>query len=67
MKNKLSIHQYVMRSRGSLNAKSVRCVHRGALVRVDHEEGVGYGCIHPWPELGDKDLDQILTMLPTTR
>jgi len=63
MKNKLSIHQYVMRSRGSLNAKSVRCVHRGALVRVDHEEGVGYGCIHPWPELGDEDLDQILTML----
>ncbi len=63
MKNKLSIHQYVMRSRGSLNAKSVRCVHRGALVRVDHEEGVGYGCIHPWPELGDKDLDQILAML----
>ena len=63
MKNKLSIHQYVMRSRGSLNAKSVRCVHRGALVRVDHEEGVGYGCIHPWPELGDEDLDQILAML----
>ena len=63
MKNKLSIHRYVMRSRGSLNAKSARCDHRGALLRVDHEEGVGYGCIHPWPELGDEDLDQILAML----
>ena len=63
MKNKLSIHRYVMRSRGSLNAKSVRCDHRGALLRVDHVEGVGYGCIHPWPELGDEDLDQILAML----
>ena len=63
MKNKLSIHQYVMRSRGSLNAKSARCDHRGALLRVDHEEVVGYGCIHPRSELGDEDLDQILAML----
>ena len=24
---------------------------------------VGYGCIHPWPELGDRDLDETLRLL----
>ena len=63
MKNKISIYPYVMCSRGSLNAKSARHDHRGALLRVDHQGVFGYGCIHPWPELGDDELEQTLAML----
>ena len=63
MKNKISIHQYTLVSKGSLNAKSDRSEHRGALIRLDHEGVFGFGCIHPWPELGDEGLDESLAML----
>ncbi|MDG1358278.1 MAG: hypothetical protein P8P36_08805, partial [Akkermansiaceae bacterium] len=63
MTNKISICQYAMISSGSLNAKSARREHHGALIRVDHGGVFGYGCIHPWPELGDQSLDKTLTML----
>ena len=42
-----------------MNAKSVRLEHQGALIRVHG----GYGCLHPWPELGDGTLDQQLELL----
>lgn len=63
MKKHLHIHPYTLVSNTALNARSARCEHRGALIRVDHEGVHGYGCIHPWPELGDADLEQALSML----
>ena len=63
MKHEISIHRYTLSSSGSLNAKSDRNEHCGTLVRVNHEGVFGYGCIHPWPELGDESLDEILAML----
>jgi len=45
-----------------LNARSERRSHEGVLIRVQ-DDGVGYGCIHPWPELGDAPLDVQLRCL----
>ncbi len=63
MKKHLHIHPYTLVSNTALNARSARCEHRGALIRVDHQGVHGYGCIHPWPELGDAGLEQTLSML----
>ncbi len=57
------ISTYRMRSRGFLNALSGRRVFEGALIRV----GDGFGCIHPWPELGDPSLDKCLADLQGER
>lgn len=51
--------RYTLRSAGALNAVSGRREHEGALLRI----GDGYGCIHPWPELGDLPLDEQLARL----
>jgi O-succinylbenzoate synthase len=56
------IHRYTLHSGGPLNTRSVRNAHEGALIRVG-DESFGYGCIHPWPELGDVDLEQTLGLL----
>jgi len=50
------IWRYTLRSAAALNAKSERREHEGALLRV----GSGYGCLHPWPELGDLSIDEQL-------
>lgn len=50
------ISPYTLRSKGFLNAVSARREFVGALIRV----GEGYGCIHPWPELGDPPLEKCL-------
>jgi O-succinylbenzoate synthase len=63
MKNQIHIHPYTLRSGESLNARSKRSEHQGVLIRVEHNRGYGYGCIHPWPELGDPDLEQTLGMM----
>lgn len=72
MKEPISIYRYSMRSKALLNAKSDRVEHRGALIRLDgasmadgdiRGREFGYGCIHPWPELGDVDLEQTLSLL----
>lgn len=63
MKRQIHIHPYTLRSRERLNAKSKRVEHEGVLIRVEGHLGYGYGCIHPWPELGDQPLEQILGML----
>ena len=47
---------YRLRSRGFLNSLSSRREFGGVLIRV----GDGYGCIHPWPELGDPPLEKCL-------
>ncbi len=51
--------RYTLRSAGNLNAVSARREHEGALIRV----GQGYGCLHPWPELGDLPIDGQLRLL----
>lgn len=64
MLHSISIHRYTLRSKAVLNARSVRNRHEGALIRVDFgSEKYGYGCIHPWVELGDLSLDITLEKL----
>ncbi|MFK7910405.1 MAG: hypothetical protein AB8F34_07355 [Akkermansiaceae bacterium] len=58
----ISIHRYTLVSCSALNSRSDRLEHHGALIRVG-ESDFGYGCIHPWPELGDLDLQQTLQCL----
>jgi len=53
------LSRYTLRSAASLNARSGRTDHEGALIRV----GDGFGCLHPWPELGDALLDEQLARL----
>lgn len=57
------ISRYRLKSRGLLNAISRRREFEGALIRVDG----GYGCIHPWPELGDPTLEKCLEDLAGAR
>lgn len=57
------VSRYRMKSRGFLNAVSGRREFEGALIRV----GGGFGCIHPWPELGDPSLDKCLADLQGER
>ena len=47
---------YRLKARSFLNSISSRREFEGALIRV----GGGYGCIHPWPELGDPPLEKCL-------
>ncbi len=59
---KIALHHYSLRSRGCLNAKSARRAFDGVLIRVG-EKDFGYGCIHPWQELGDEPLDEQIEKL----
>ncbi|MCE9519376.1 MAG: hypothetical protein K8R87_07475 [Verrucomicrobia bacterium] len=52
-------HPYILCSRGSLNAVSLRREFHGALVKVDD----GIGCVHPWPEFGDAPVEEQLKLL----
>ena len=58
-REKVWISRYRLRSRGYLNSVSRRREFEGALIRA----GGGYGCIHPWPELGDPPLEKCLADL----
>ncbi|MFT4638031.1 MAG: O-succinylbenzoate synthase [Verrucomicrobiales bacterium] len=51
--------RYRLRTRVALNATTSRREYEGALVRYDD----GYGCVHPWPELGDGTLEEELNCL----
>ncbi len=57
------ISRYRMKARGFLNSISNRREFEGALIRIDD----GFGCIHPWPELGDPTLDKCLADLAGAR
>ncbi len=57
------IARYRLKSRGYLNALTSRREFEGALIRVDN----GFGCIHPWPELGDPPLEKCLADLAGER
>ena len=50
------VWRYALKAAGGVNAKTEREVYEGALIRV----GEGFGCVHPWPELGDASLDECL-------
>lgn len=50
---------YTLRTRVPLNARTSRRAYEGALVRCRG----GYGCVHPWPELGDRPLKDELQAL----
>ena len=54
--NKPFISRYRLKTRGYLNAVSSRREFDGALIRV----GDGFGCLHPWPELGEPTLAKCL-------
>lgn len=53
-------YEYSLTACGPLNARAAEVCRKGALIRTD--EG-GYGCIHPWPELGDATLQEELAAL----
>ncbi len=59
MGESIRVHRYTLRSAQALNRASNRTEHSGALLQI----GSGYGCIHPWPELGDVPLDTQLEIL----
>lgn len=53
------VHRYTLRSHTALNSASMRREFHGALIKT----GEGHGCIHPWPEFGDADIDEQLRLL----
>ena len=53
------IWSYELRTLGALNSKTTRRAYPGALVRNE----TGFGCLHPWPELGDPTLKDCLVDL----
>jgi O-succinylbenzoate synthase len=57
------ISRYRLKARKFLNAVSTRTSFDGVLIRIDD----GYGCIHPWPELGDPPLEKCLADLAGAR
>ncbi|MEX1049807.1 MAG: enolase C-terminal domain-like protein [Akkermansiaceae bacterium] len=63
LERKPLIARYRLKARGFLNAISKRREFEGALIQVDG----GFGCIHPWPELGDPPLEKCLADLAGAR
>lgn len=53
------ISRYVLRPLRSLNARAGARPRTGALLRI----GDGFADLHPWPELGDADLDAHLASI----
>lgn len=56
MSESVYIHRYLLRSKVGLNSRSDRTGHEGVLVRI----GDGVGCVHPWRELGDPSLEELI-------
>ncbi len=67
MIKKIYTHRYLLHSRQGLNSRSHTTQHEGALIRVESDGTSGYGCIHPWVELGDLSLDELLLELKEGR
>ena len=59
MREPIHVWRYALKSRAELNAVSGRTEYEGALIRI----GDGFGCLHPWPELGDPGLEDLLAEL----
>jgi o-succinylbenzoate synthase len=62
-KTKIYVHRYLLQSQHRLNAKSQTALHDGALIRVEVDGVSGYACLHPWEELGDSSLNELLKQL----
>lgn len=60
----MKVWRYTIRARGPLNARAASVEREGALIR---DAGGGVGCIHPWPELGDRPLNEQLAALAAGR
>lgn len=67
MKPKIYVHRYLMHSRQGLNSRSHFTEHEGALIRVEIDGVSGYGCLHPWVELGDSSLIELISQLKEGR
>ena len=63
MNAKIYVHRYTLKSRLGLNSRSHALEHEGALLRVDKDGVSGYACLHPWEELGDLSLAELLKQL----
>ncbi|HWB02629.1 MAG TPA: AMP-binding protein [Verrucomicrobiales bacterium] len=50
------IHRFTLTPRSSPNARSAAFTRSGFLIRAND----GFGCIQPWPELGDPTIDELL-------
>jgi len=61
------VSRYVMHSRSGLNSRSHALEHAGALLRIEKHGVAGFACLHPWEELGDPSLDQLLDDLQQGR
>ena len=57
------ISRYRLKARDLLNALTRRRDFDGVLIQIDG----GFGCIHPWPELGDPSLEKCLADLAGPR
>lgn len=57
------IARYRLKSRGVMNSLSRRREFDGVLIQIDG----GYGCLQPWPELGDPSLAKCLADLAGER
>lgn len=57
------IWRYRLKARGLMNSISRRREFEGVLIQIDG----GFGCIHPWPELGDPSLEKCLADLAGDR
>ena len=67
MNEKMYIHEYLLHSRKGLNSRSHLTAHEGALIRVEKDGVSGYGCLHPWVELGDSSLEKLIGQLKEGR
>ena len=57
--NRIWVHRYALVPRRRLSGISREGAREGALLRI----GDGYADLHPWPELGDRSLDEQLALL----
>lgn len=57
------ISRYRLKAHGLVNSISRRRDFEGVLIQIDG----GFGCIHPWPELGDPSLEKCLLDLAGER
>ena len=67
MSHKIYVHRYHMHSRQGLNSRSHTTQREGALIRVEVDGVSGFGCLHPWVELGDLSLEELLLELKQGR
>ena len=66
-KSNIYVHRYLLRSQQGLNSRSHLTEHEGALIRVEVDGISGYACLHPWEELGDSSLNELIKQLGEER